>query len=445
MGNKLRSPTYIGDLKLSDGPMDKTLYVDDAPLISPDLNIQNGTGDYSLIQKEASGKQGQATGNGSIAFGGFRGDKPNDSPNPIPNDDASVNNLDQDEYNDTISKVTGIQSYVFGAGNRAYGNWSFIMGKDSKTCSRAAYIFGSKNYVGNPNNGNMYLHSMAVGSLNSVNSTNTFVAGTQNTVTNTDGAVALGIGNSITNNGYAVGIANTLTSNYSVALGNMNTLSATYGGALGTNNTIYGAYGKAIGTSNTVNANFGITIGNGLSSSTEYQILLGKYNRISASSDILLALGNGTDTNNRSNAFEITTTGVVRAYGKPVGSYDVVRKRELDTKISKDSPVINSPLTLSGGDGPGAAKIRLNERQYGQITDSNTSTLFGFTDSSSLKVGHSFYGLQLRGSATRPTYNGNDVALKNDLLPKLPDASSDGMYVLKATKSDNTITYSWVM
>lgn len=50
MGNILRSPTYIGDLKLSDGPMDKTLYVDDIPLtVSSNLNIENGAGQDSIV------------------------------------------------------------------------------------------------------------------------------------------------------------------------------------------------------------------------------------------------------------------------------------------------------------------------------------------------------------------------------------------------------------
>ena len=36
------------------------------------------------------------------------------------------------------------------------------------------------------------------------------------------------------------------------------------------------------------------------------------------------------------------------------------------------------------------------------------------------------------------------IALKTDLLPKLPGSSADGTYVLKATKSGTAITYSWV-
>jgi hypothetical protein len=45
--------------------------------------------------------------------------------------------------------------------------------------------------------------------------------------------------------------------------------------------------------------------------------------------------------------------------------------------------------------------------------------------------------LYTNGSAT-------SVALNSNLLPKLPGTSTDGTYILKATKSGTTITYSWV-
>lgn len=46
--------------------------------------------------------------------------------------------------------------------------------------------------------------------------------------------------------------------------------------------------------------------------------------------------------------------------------------------------------------------------------------------------------------------DGNDksvdqLAFKNDLLPKLPNNSEDGTYTLKAVKSGNSITYLWVL
>ena len=297
----------LKSLRYADGNLyyttqnDDENYVDISPVLQL-INVENGTGDYSLTQKEASGKQGQANGRGSVVFGGFRGDEPNDTPNSIPNDDASVNNLDQDAYNDTVSKATGIQSAVFGAGNRAYGDWNFIMGKDSKTCSRAAYIFGGKNYVGDPTNTSKYLYSMAVGSLNSIGSTNSFAAGSQNTVS-ADYAVSIGYQNSATAQGAMVfGMGSNATGPSAVAFG-LNTDSK--------GNSSFAA-GRATSAEADYSATFGL--GTYAISGTVPQgaFVIGKFNK--KDSTALFQIGNGTSgaTADRSNAFEVTIDGYIR-------------------------------------------------------------------------------------------------------------------------------------
>lgn len=80
---------------------------------------------------------------------------------------------------------------------------------------------------------------------------------------------------------------------------------------------------------------------------------------------------------------------------------------------------LTSPLKITGGDGSGAAKISLNQAANGQITDSSTSTLFGFMSSNTLTVGGNSYALALRGNGTRPTYKGAELALKSD-IPSVP-------------------------
>lgn len=77
---------------------------------------------------------------------------------------------------------------------------------------------------------------------------------------------------------------------------------------------------------------------------------------------------------------------------------------------------LTSPITLTGGDGATASKMILSSN--GQITDTGTSTLFGFSGGN-LIVGHGSYPLTMRGKQTRPTWNGNDLALKSDM----PDVS----------------------
>ena len=98
------------------------------------FNLENGTGIGSLIQKthKAANKNPQATGLGAIAFGGFRGDKPNNQP----------------DAEDRISIAAGIQSATFGAGTQAHGNWDICAGKDSDTYQKTSFTFGGKCQAG---------------------------------------------------------------------------------------------------------------------------------------------------------------------------------------------------------------------------------------------------------------------------------------------------------
>ena len=77
---------------------------------------------------------------------------------------------------------------------------------------------------------------------------------------------------------------------------------------------------------------------------------------------------------------------------------------------------LTSPIKLTGGDGAAASKMILTSD--GQITDTGTSTLFGFSGGN-LIVGHGNYPLTMRGKQARPTWNGKDLALKSDI----PDVS----------------------
>lgn len=76
---------------------------------------------------------------------------------------------------------------------------------------------------------------------------------------------------------------------------------------------------------------------------------------------------------------------------------------------------LTKPLKVTGGDQATAGKIILDQSNKGQITDSSTSTLFGFMSANTLSVGSGGYSLAFRGSQARPTWNGNDLALKSDV------------------------------
>lgn len=94
---------------------------------------------------------------------------------------------------------------------------------------------------------------------------------------------------------------------------------------------------------------------------------------------------------------------------------------------------LTSPLILTGGDSATAAKIILSAT--GQITDSGAATLFGFLSATELSIGSPSYITRLRGSKTRPTYNGNDLALFSDIGNGTLTIKQDG--VLKGTFTAN--------
>lgn len=103
---------------------------------------------------------------------------------------------------------------------------------------------------------------------------------------------------------------------------------------------------------------------------------------------------------------------------------DITTKKYVDdNKVTSvdglSGGTLTSPLKISGGDQSTASKISLNQSANGQITDSSTSTLFGFMSSTTLTVGGNGYALALRGSGTRPTYKDADLALYSD-IPTVP-------------------------
>ena len=91
-------------------------------------------------------------------------------------------------------------------------------------------------------------------------------------------------------------------------------------------------------------------------------------------------------------------------------------KTKADNAIPQGG-TLSKPLKVTGGDQATAGKIILDQSNKGQITDTSTATLLGFTSADTLAVGSSAYNIALRGKQTRPTWNGNDLALKSDLNP----------------------------
>lgn len=104
---------------------------------------------------------------------------------------------------------------------------------------------------------------------------------------------------------------------------------------------------------------------------------------------------------------------------------------------SKEVLATGQTNTFTGTQAFNSGKIYLGQGDNNAIdlgTDgrlnSGNATLVGFV-SGTFTLGHSTYNTNIRGKATRPTYNGNDLALKSDI----PDISG------KANKSDIPTNY----
>lgn len=127
-------------------------------------------------------------------------------------------------------------------------------------------------------------------------------------------------------------------------------------------------------------------------------------------SKIKTQLGNKSDKGHTHTASEVSGLKTVAT----TGSYNDLSNKPIA------SGALTAPLTVTGGAGSSAGKIKLDEANLGQITNSDTSTLFGFLNTSDLSVGSTSYNLKLRGKGTRPQFNGNNMALSSDVPSSLP-------------------------
>lgn len=121
-----------------------------------------------------------------------------------------------------------------------------------------------------------------------------------------------------------------------------------------------------------------------------------------------------SDLDKKANTADLATVATSGSYN------DLSNKPTIPSAVTSidglGGGTLTSPIKLTGGDGAAASKMILTSD--GQITDTGTSTLFGFSGGN-LIVGHGNYPLTMRGKQARPTWNGKDLALKSDI----PDVS----------------------
>ena len=121
------------------------------------------------------------------------------------------------------------------------------------------------------------------------------------------------------------------------------------------------------------------------------------------------------------------------------GSYnDLLNKPTIPAAVTSinglSGGTLTSPLTLTGGDSATASKIILSSN--GQITDSGTATMLGFSGGNYI-VGSANYPTTFRGKQTRPTWNGKDLALHSDIPAAVTESTVSGWGF---TKNTGTVT-----
>ena len=272
----------------------------------------------------------KANGIGSIALGGFRGDKLNGIPDQLPENDKNTTEIADI---DTITVVDGIQAAAFGAGNRAYGNWNFIAGKDNKTFQKGSFAFGGKNAVGNPAEPDAYCYSIAVGESNTVSGRSCFVGGASNESKNN---AQYGITYGSNNN--SEGIASIVVGSY-ITMSHVTTAAA-FGGEHIVNNSC--AFVSGVG--NKTDGYGSTALGGYLTTNTNYQAVVGVLNK--PNPDAMFVVGNGTNVNNPKNIFEVLKDGRAKVHKAPEEDNDVVRKLELEESWSN--------FNIENGEGSGA-------------------------------------------------------------------------------------------
>ena len=254
------------------------------------LNIKSGEGDYSLQQK-ASGdsKAPQAKGLGSIALGGFRGDKPTGTPSVESDIEEPARDADGKKVYDTITIAQGIQSFAAGAGNTACGDWDAVFGKDNIAYQRSSFVAGGgANQAG-------YDYKRY---------TDDNPGATKDAWRKAYSQAFVGGGERNKAVGYA-----------SFATGSNNLSRHTNTFTAGQNNEAMGRRSSIFGYSNYTY--------------TENGFVVGQYN--ARNDNALFQVGNGTGASGlRKNAFEVLKDGRAKVYGAPIDDNDVVRKCDLN-------------------------------------------------------------------------------------------------------------------
>lgn len=266
-----------------------------------DLNVENGTGTGSLVQKTVSSSgtpyNNQASGSGAVAFG--KNTKANG------NCAFTIGQLNSNEI--------GSASFVANYYNKNEGNFNAIFGWSNygKANCRASAIFGYSNEANKDfkltcgvynNDKDNYFE---VGNGSNTDRENCFAVSKK-------GNVFVGDYNNTENSG-----TNTLV--------------------VGNGNTIGNTYQLIVGEGNTNVYRDGVVLGVGLHNNSNMQFVCGSFNKYQYSdysNSPIFVVGNGLNPSGLSNAFEVYKDGRAKVQSAPVDNDDVVRLSEVNPILS---------------------------------------------------------------------------------------------------------------
>lgn len=289
------------------------------------FNIEPGTGDGAVQQigAKANGKQ-------AAAFGGLRYDK---------------------QTGRTPTSADGNQSFAAGGSVHAEGDFSAVFGKDTVARQRASFATGSSTagmteeefnafYWDSTNNTGLhggsknsdgeicdftgasytksFAFAVALGCDTQAKGARSFTAGDNTVATNT-GATAIGMNTTASGTAAsAEGYKTTASGEHSHAGGGQFTQ------AKGLDSFAHGANAEA-------RADRSVAFGYETIAASENGMAIGKQNVVRT--DAILQAGNGTDYNNRKDAFVVLKDGRAKVQTAPSDNDDVVRKGDLGYDI----------------------------------------------------------------------------------------------------------------
>ena len=317
------------------------------------LNLENGEGEGSLSQIYLQGGKNinKAESQGSIALG----------------------------YGVTVQKSsvtneTGFCGYAEGGGTITEGQFGHAEGEMTKALARGSHsegkktealgmychVEGSENIAGfediSKEYGDQAAH--AEGMLNKAKGRYSHAEGKNNIVGNGSGngesSHAEGENNTVMGNfSHVEGYNNTVNGNYTHVEGSGNSVSATTnnGHVEGFKNTISSNYGHVGGLSSEVSGTGAFAHGNGVKANKWFQTVFGQFNNPNTKDNeqtAIFQVGVGKSEDARTNAFEILWDGRAKVLTAPKSENDVVRKKELDKKLTAPAtPTANSVVTIS--------------------------------------------------------------------------------------------------